>query len=327
MIESEALLNDWHVVYRSSDLGDGAVEQVRLLGHDLVIWRSAGKAVAWLDQCPHRGARLSLGHIRDSELVCPYHGWRYDANGQCTHIPAQPNDPIPSRACAKRFHCAEQSGFIWVCLGEPSHPIPTHPEWEHPDFINVFTGPYTFHTSAPRAVENVVDVTHFPFVHDAMLGQEGEPEAIDDYEVEQTNAGLRAGPIVVSQPAGDHRRQPVQSTYRFWIPRPLMPYLMKSFDDTRCFSHFMPVTPVEDDVTLMWVLTSANFDKEDGAPRIAARNDDVFGEDVPIVNSQRPAMIPMTLNEELHIRADKLSVLYRRWLTDLGISGAKASEL
>ena len=50
----------------------------------------------------------------------------------------------------------------------------------------------------------------------------------------------------------------------------------------------MPVTPVENDVSLMWVLTSANFDKDDGEARISARNDDVFGEDVPIVNSQRP---------------------------------------
>ena len=83
------------------------------------------------------------------------------------------------------------------------------------------------------------------------------------------------------------------------------------------------MTPVEDDVTLMWVLTSANFDKEDGEARISARNDDVFGEDVPIVNSQRPAMIPEALRQELHVRADKLSVAYRRWLNDLGVSGAQ----
>ena len=112
-------------------------------------------------------------------------------------------------------------------------------------------------------------------------------------------------------------------TYRFWVPRPFMPYLMKSFDAERCFSHFMPVTPVEDDLTLMWVLTSANFDKEDGTARITARNNDVFGEDVPIVNSQRPAMIPEALRQELHVRADKLSVVYRRWLAGLRISGAQ----
>ena len=45
MIESEALKNEWHVVYRSKDLADGDVQPVRLLGQDLVLWRSRGRAV------------------------------------------------------------------------------------------------------------------------------------------------------------------------------------------------------------------------------------------------------------------------------------------
>lgn len=322
MIEDEALRNDWHVVYRSGDLPEGAIRPVRLLGQDLVLWRSAGRAMAWLDLCIHRGARLSLGRVQDGELVCPYHGWRYDRDGRCTLIPAQPRDPVPARACAFTHRCEERSGFIWVCMGEPAADIPVHPEWDDPAFVKVFTGPYAFEASAPRAVENVVDVSHFPFVHDAMLGQESEPDAIEDYAVEHGSDGLRAGPIQVSQPAGDHRRIPVQSVYRFWVPRPLMPYLMKELDPQRCFSHFMPVTPVDDDTSLMWVLTSANFDRDEAQARISARNDEVFGQDQPVVNSQRPAMIPEDLRRELHVRADKLSVLYRRWLGELGITGA-----
>ena len=319
MIESKSLHDDWHVVYRSADLADGDVRAVRLLGQDLVIWRCQGRAVAWLDLCIHRGARLSLGRVREGDLECPYHGWRYDPEGRCTLIPAQPNDPIPTRAAARTFACVERVGFIWVCLGEPPAELPSHPEWEDDKFLKVFTGPYTFETSAPRAV---VDVAHFPFVHDSMLGQAGEPDPVDDYEVVQGNDGIRAGPISVSQPAGDHRRTPVRSTYRYWIPRPLTPYLMKSLDETRCFSHFMPVTAVDDGLSLMWILTSANFDKAGGEARIRARNDEVFGEDVPIVNSQRPDMIPEDLRQELHIRADKLSVLYRRWLNDLEVGGS-----
>ena len=322
MLDSTALRNEWHVVYRSADLAENELRPITLLDQDLVVWRTDGHVMAWLDLCIHRGARLSLGCIKDGELVCPYHGWRYAQDGKCTLIPAQPEEPIPSRARAQTYHCRESNGFIWVCLGEPLSEVPVNPEWNNPDFIKVFTGPYEFKASAQRAVENVVDVTQFPFVHDAMLGQEGDPDAIADYEVMQGNDGLRTGPITVSQPAGDHRRIPVQSTYSFWIPRPLMPYLMKRFDAQRCFSHFMPVTPVSEDRCLMWVQTSANFDQEDGASKIAARNDDVFGEDVPIVNSQRPAMIPEALRQELHIRADKLSVMYRRWLTDLGIPGS-----
>ena len=74
------------------------------------------------------------------------------------------------------------------------------------------------------------------------------------------------------------------------------------------------------------VVFGANFDKDGGEARIAARNDDVFGEEVPIVNSQRPELIPEDLRQELHIRVDKLSVVYRRWLGDLGITGAAANQ-
>jgi phenylpropionate dioxygenase-like ring-hydroxylating dioxygenase large terminal subunit len=322
LIESEALQNDWHVVYRSADLGEGQIQPITLLGQDLVLWRSDDAVMAWLDLCIHRGARLSLGRVHDNELICGYHGWRYNQDGRCTHIPSQPKERVPRLACARTYHCTERSGFIWVCMGEPSNEVPVHPEWDDPAFFKVFTGPYLFEASAQRAVENVLDATHFPFIHDALLGQEGEPEAIEDYDASLEADGLRAGPITVSQPAGDHRRVPVRSVYHYWAPRPLLPYLMKNLDEERCFSHFMPVTPIDDKRCYMWVLTSANFDHDGGAARIAARNDDVFGEDQPIVNSQRPEMIPEDLRQELHVRADKLSVLYRRWLTELGITGA-----
>ena len=101
-----------------------------------------------------------------------------------------------------------------------------------------------------------------------------------------------------------------------------MPYLMKDLGGGRRFSHFMPVTPVEDDLSLLWVLTCANYDKDGVEARITARNNEIFGQDQPIVNSQRPALIPEDLRRELHVRADKLSVLYRRWLGELGVTGA-----
>ena len=322
MISDPALRDEWHVVYRSRDLPEGAMQPVRLLGEDLVLWRSGGEAMAWLDLCIHRGSRLSLGKVHRGEVVCPYHGWRYDREGRCTLIPSQPDEPIPRRARAVTYRCREKYGFVWVCMGEPAAGIPVHPEWDDPEYEKVQTGPYEFASSAPRAVENVLDATHFPFVHDAMLGQEGEPDAIAEYDVERSADGLRTGPIEVFQPVGDHRRIPVRSIYTYWCPRPLLPYLMKDLGGGRRFSHFMPVTPVEDDLSTMWVLTSANYDKDGAQARITARNDEVFGQDQPIVNSQRPALIPEDLRRELHVRADKLSVFYRRWLGELGITGA-----
>ena len=100
MIADQAIRNDWHVVYRSRDLAEGALRPIRLLGKDLVLWRSGGMAMAWLDLCIHRGSRLSMGRVLKGEMVCPYHGWRYDREGRCTLIPSQPDEPIPRRARA-----------------------------------------------------------------------------------------------------------------------------------------------------------------------------------------------------------------------------------
>lgn len=325
MLSEQVIRNEWHVVYRSSDLAEGEIRAIRLLGEDLALWRTGGRAMAWLDLCIHRGARFTMGRIQNGEMICPYHGWRYDCEGQCTLIPSQPELPIPRRARAITYHCQEAYGFVWVCMGEPAAELPLHPEWEDEGFEKVYTGPYEIASSGPRIVENVMDVTHFPFVHDDMLGQEREPDAIEEYEVYTKDDGIRTSPVSVFQPVGDHRRVPVQSVYRFWIPRPLLSYLMKQLDESRCFSHFMAVTPVETDRSLLWVLTSANFDKSNAQERIRARNDEVFGQDIPVVECQRPARIPPEIADELHVRADKLSVIYRRWLQEMGSGAAPAS--
>ena len=83
----------------------------------------------------------------------------------------------------------------------------------------------------------------------------------------------------------------------------------------------MPVTPVADEECILWVLTSANYEKEDARARIVARNDEIFSQDKEILENQRPAQIPLDLTRaELHVRADKLHVAYRRWLKDIGVT-------
>ena len=88
MINDPVLINDWHVMGRAEDLAEGAVLPVRLLGEELVLWRSNGQVLAWQDLCLHRGARLSLGRVEAGSLICPYHGWSYNQAGQCVRIAA-----------------------------------------------------------------------------------------------------------------------------------------------------------------------------------------------------------------------------------------------
>src|SRR3954453_15173476 len=101
-----ALRSCWHPVAYADALTDAPL-RVRLLGEDLVLWRdSGGTAHALRDLCIHRGTALSLGRVVEDQLMCPYHGWRYGADGRCTHIP-QLADPtrVPGKARVDAFSC------------------------------------------------------------------------------------------------------------------------------------------------------------------------------------------------------------------------------
>jgi len=171
MIDDPVLLNDCHVVGRSSNTGTGEVRATRLLGQDIVLWRSNEGLCAWQDLCLHSGARLSGGRVQDECLICLYHGWHYDASGQCVRIPAHPSQPPPTRARATAYAVTERYGLIWLCLGMlKKQEVPVFPEWDNVSFRKVDAGPYLFKAHGPRVIENFLDVGHFPFVHTGFLG-------------------------------------------------------------------------------------------------------------------------------------------------------------
>ena len=91
------LSDSWMPVTNSQDVVAGAPLGLTLLDIPLVLWRSRdGEMHAARDQCPHRGAALSLGQVRDDTLMCPYHGWVYDRGGQCVRQPASPGLTPPA---------------------------------------------------------------------------------------------------------------------------------------------------------------------------------------------------------------------------------------
>lgn len=140
--EDAVLLNDWFPVGYASDFEKGQITPVRLLDRDLIAWRDDGGAVhVWEDLCIHRGARLSKGCIRDNQVVCPYHGWRYNSRGECTLIPAAPRETPMRKAHAFTHHVKEQYGFIWVCLGTEPGEIAPFPEWDDRDSRKCIAAP------------------------------------------------------------------------------------------------------------------------------------------------------------------------------------------
>ena len=89
-----------------------------LFGREIVVWRdSDGASHVWEDRCPHRGMRLSLGFVRGNQIACLYHGWHYDAAGQCRYIPAHPQLTPPDTIRVPAYDSAERLGMIFLWNG------------------------------------------------------------------------------------------------------------------------------------------------------------------------------------------------------------------
>lgn len=317
MTDDPVLFNDWHAVAHSSELREGGIRAARLLGQDVVLWRSEQGVCAWQDLCLHRGARLSGGRIDKNCLVCPYHGWNYDAAGQCVKIPAHPTQPAPARARTVAFQVVERYGLVWVCLGSPETKIADFPEWEDASFRKVGAGPYRFRAHGPRVIENFLDVGHFPFVHAGFLGDPGHTE-VGDYEVETTAHGVIARDITIWQPDPDGTGKSAEVKYTYRVQRPLTAHFLKTHG-TRKFAIFSCVTPVDEGESLSWLIMALDYAAETSDEQLRSFQDVVSLQDIPIVESQRPELLPLDLQAELHLRSDRAAIAYRQWLRKIGL--------
>jgi nitrite reductase/ring-hydroxylating ferredoxin subunit len=92
-------------------------------GAEIVVWRdNKGMAHIWEDRCPHRGMRMSFGFVRGDHIACLYHGWQYDVNGQCQHIPAHPDLDVPKTIKVQTYSAVERQGLIWVGFTDSADP-------------------------------------------------------------------------------------------------------------------------------------------------------------------------------------------------------------
>jgi phenylpropionate dioxygenase-like ring-hydroxylating dioxygenase large terminal subunit len=319
LVSDPVLALDWHPVAAADELVRRRVMPVRLLGEDLVLWRGEdGRAQAWRDLCLHRGTRLSLGRVEGCTLRCPYHGWVYGADGQCVSIPAQGDVSPPRKARASVYRVAERYGLVWVCLGEPAGDLPPFPEWEEGAFRKLLCGPYTVEASGPRIVENFLDVAHFPYVHENVLGVPDRPE-IADYEAVVSDAGVEARGVRVWQPDPYGTGQGDWVSYTYRVHRPLTAYLLKESAGPR-FSILHTITPHEPARSTAWMWMAMNYGHDIPASDLIAWQDGIFAQDRPILESQRPELLPLDLTAELNIKADRTAIAYRRWLRQLGVS-------
>lgn len=158
--------NQWWVIATAAEISREPLQR-RALDLPIVLYRREdGRAVALDDRCPHRWAPLSKGWLEGDELVCGYHGLRFAPDGHCVKVPTQV--AIPAKACVHAYPLIERGPFVWIWTGDPARASESQPpaiDWiEGPGWSTV-SGYMAAECNYMLLKENVLDLTHFGYVH------------------------------------------------------------------------------------------------------------------------------------------------------------------
>ncbi len=296
----------------------------RLLDERLVLYRlSDGTVAAARDICYHRGVPLSLGHVENDEIICKYHGLRYDREGRCTCIPAHPGGVISPRLRIDMYQAQEQYGLVWVRLVDNGPlPLPEMKEWADPDYLQVLPDKVDIKAAAGRQMEGFLDVSHFAFVHKESFGEPDNP-AVPDYKVTMTPGGFVADYIssVSNYSHGFKHLNPpgFQWHRRFEVFQPFTAKLTVEFPHGGLLHIMNAASPMSARATRLFVPICRNFDKDAPIEATLDFNYQVFAEDIEIVETQFPEDLPLDLHAEAHFAADRSSITYRKGLSALGL--------
>ncbi len=163
----ELMRRYWHPIAASVQLSDDEpTREVRLLGEDLVLFRSAAGKLGLIEpSCPHRKANLSYGVPEPEGIRCAYHGWLFDVEGNCVDQPSEPaGSRFKEKVKLKAYKVQELGGLIFAYMGP--EPAPLLPRWD----VLVWEGHREVQSimlpcNWLQCQENSLDPLHFQWLH------------------------------------------------------------------------------------------------------------------------------------------------------------------
>ena len=164
----ELLRRYWHPIAPSAELNEeNPTKEVRLLGEDLVLFRSAVGVVGLIEpSCPHRKANLSYGIPEPEGIRCAYHGWLYDTAGNCIDQPSEPaGSRFKDKVRLKAYRVQELAGLVFAYMGPD--PVPVLPRWDALTWDGVRRDMYycILPCSWLQCQENSLAPVHFEWLH------------------------------------------------------------------------------------------------------------------------------------------------------------------
>lgn len=193
----------WYRVAESRELAAGKILTRKLFGSDRILYRTeSGRAVMADAHCPHLGAHLGRGHIEGESVVCPFHAWKFDAEGACREVPYC--DKLPKKATLSTWRLVEQNGsvFAWYAADtrgpsavkretdsdEPWFALPDFEEFRSEAWMRPLCLQYRIRVHPQDIMENAFDFGHFTSVHTFI-----ERPTLRAFDVDAHNISMRIG--------------------------------------------------------------------------------------------------------------------------------------
>jgi 3-ketosteroid 9alpha-monooxygenase subunit A len=240
----------WFIVAESSELDDGPLA-VRFFGQDFALYRGESGRPVMLDAyCAHMGTHLTASRsamivqngeqIEGDSIRCPYHGWRYAADGQLDNIPYH-DGPLPKSAAIKSYDVRDVMGCVMMWFdpegGEPDYEPPCLKEWDDPSWIHWkldHLGELAIH--GQEILDNMADAQHLGPTHGAPC----------EYFENEIN-----GHICIQRQGGFHQKYDAMLTTTTWYTGPGVLLSKQAFGEVLTFE-LIANTPVDDGVSRVW---------------------------------------------------------------------------
>lgn len=305
----ESFANVWTPVTLSRRLKANRPLGVEVAGEKVVFFRGKDGAVnALLDRCPHRGVQLSLGQVKDGCIECPFHAWQFDGEGNVCHVPLNP-DAKRERLFATSVPARDVGGLLWIYTA-PVKAAPSEPDV--PDSLTMARAARTYlevewNAHWTRAMENMLDSPHVPFVHRATIGRFVRPYLKPDSRMDISWEERPYGGHTTSAVDGNVTNGASLDWYRPNIMVLNIPVPNQVF---RMHAICVPVSAVKTRMIVVGARTFATLPLLN--PFFNWSNRRIVNEDRAVVESSQPVEVPPP-SEEVSVRTDRATLQFRKY--------------
>ncbi|WP_404478628.1 Rieske 2Fe-2S domain-containing protein [Novosphingobium sp. BL-52-GroH] len=331
---SPLLYNHWYMAGWNSEFGEGLHERT-FLSRSLVIFRKQdGELVALQNRCAHRSFPLASGILEGDAVRCGYHGVKFNANGLMVEAP--PGQDQCPRLSIRKYPMRTKGPIAWIWMGEPERaattPLPSLPWLEDTSWTTI-SGLLPVAGNWLLLAENLMDLTHIPYVHGATFNYSKEYAAtpmqvMQEGETiyhERHNAPGYHRNVYVPTPIGDRMEAAgVNTVSRIRFVSPALTIgsgelnvVRTEMMDQGYYSWQICnlMTPIDEKNTNYWWAISRNYEHDNEELTIKMRDLNLIGlaeDKVAAELVQKLVDSDRTPFEEVHFKTDKAGVLMRR---------------